>query len=141
MPRERDLQVLVVDDDLAWREITSRTLRRLGVSVDSVENGAQAVAAYARGAYDLVVMDCAMPVMDGPQAARTIRTMEESHRRAVIVGYSVDDQAAMRQRCELAGMDIFLAKPLTMLDLQALLAKVDRAKFDDESFASCDTAD
>jgi CheY-like chemotaxis protein len=86
-----------------------------------VANGAEALEALKNGRYDLVLMDCEMPTMDGYEATRRIR--ESSHPRVPIIAVSAHASSGERDRCIGAGMNDFLSKPVDLLRLAEVLAK------------------
>ncbi len=96
-------------------------LKGLGCSADIANNGTEAVRAYSTGRYDLVLMDCQMPEMDGYTAAATIRQQEPAGRRRPIIALTANAGQEVRERCLAAGMDDYLAKPVRMEDLAAIL--------------------
>jgi signal transduction histidine kinase/CheY-like chemotaxis protein len=116
-------RVLVAEDSPVNRKVAQAMLQHLGTTVECVEDGAEAVEATARAAYDLVLLDIYMPVLDGLAAARAIRAREaaDGGRRLRLVALTANAFAADREACEAAGMDGFLAKPITLDSLQALL--------------------
>jgi PAS domain S-box-containing protein len=108
-------RILVAEDNRVNREVILAQLSVLGYQGVAVENGAAAVEAVAAGGYDLVLMDCQMPVMDGFEATLHIR---EVHRSDIpIVAVTADAMPADRDRCLLAGMNDYLAKPVTLRQL------------------------
>jgi len=114
-------RILVVEDNPVNREVTMAQLSMLGYQAGSVENGAEAVEALASAGYDLVLMDCQMPVMDGFEATVHIR---EVHRSDIpIVAVTADAMPADRDRCLQAGMNDYLAKPVELQRLSEVLAK------------------
>jgi len=119
-------RVLVAEDNAVNALLVQAILGQTGVEVDLVENGAQAVERWERGAPDLVLMDCQMPVLDGFAATRTIRAREALNGRArvPIVALTANAFAEDREACLAAGMDDFLVKPLDREQLAAALAEV-----------------
>ncbi|HZJ31877.1 MAG TPA: ATP-binding protein [Vicinamibacterales bacterium] len=114
-------RVLLADDDSVSRHVTRLQVARLGYLVDEVAGGADAVAAAATGAYQLILLDCQMPGMDGLAAAAAIRRAERNGRRAFIAALTADVSREQRDRCRQAGMDDFLEKPLRLQRLAELL--------------------
>jgi CheY-like chemotaxis protein len=119
----RPLRVLVVEDNVVNQKVAIRMLDRLGVRADMAANGQEAVEMTRMLPYDLVFMDCQMPVMDGFKAAETIRSREGAGRRVTIIAMTAEAIAGCRERCLEAGMDDFLAKPVTLHDLIEALKK------------------
>ena len=98
------------------QRVVIRMLETAGCRVDAVANGREAVDAMARLPYDLVFMDCQMPEMDGYEASRAIRAAERagaSGRRVPIVALTANALQGDREQCLAAGMDDYLAKPIT----------------------------
>jgi CheY-like chemotaxis protein len=114
-------RILVADDDPTSRQVTRLQISRLGYAVDEVGGGADAIAAAATGAYQLILIDCQMPDIDGLAATATIRRQESAAHRAFIVALTADVSAEQRERCRAAGMDEFLEKPLRLQTLAELL--------------------
>ena len=104
-------RILVVDDDRLNRTLLKRMIVKRGFTVDLAEDGVEAVAKVQQNNYDLVFMDCEMPNMDGWEASRRIR---EGGRFPPIVAATAYVTPTDRQRCHQAGMDDFLAKPLSV---------------------------
>jgi len=116
-------RVLVAEDSPVNRKVVQAMLQHLGTAVECVADGVEAVEATARAAYDLVLLDIYMPVLDGLAAARAIRAREAAGggRRLRLVALTANAFAADREACEAAGMDGFLAKPITLDTLRAVL--------------------
>ncbi|MEM1416903.1 MAG: ATP-binding protein [Myxococcota bacterium] len=117
-------RVLLVEDNPVNRLVAARFLARLGAEVEIAEDGAAALARIAEDAsYDLVLMDCQMPVMDGLEATRRIRALGGRAATVPIVALTASAMAAERERCFLAGMNDFLSKPLRPEALDAVVQR------------------
>ncbi len=112
-------RILVAEDNSTNQLVVLAQLERLGYKADAVTNGAEAVEAVKRGGYDLVLMDCEMPVMDGYEATRQIRTSLQS--AIPIVSLTADVTSSARERCLSTGMNGYLSKPLELLQLTKML--------------------
>jgi PAS domain S-box-containing protein len=119
----RGLSVLVVDDNQVNQTVAAEMLRRDGYHVEIAEDGRQAVAATARRRFDAVLMDCQMPVMDGFEATRQIRDRERGATRTPIIALTSSSMREDREDALAAGMDAFLAKPVTADALTATVAR------------------
>ena len=112
------IRVLLVDDVIPNLMVAQAILETLGCSVTTAHDGLEAVAAYRSGEFDLVLMDCYMPQMDGAEATRAIRQIETSQgRRTPIIALTADVMDENRQRNMAAGMDDQLVKPITIAAL------------------------
>jgi signal transduction histidine kinase/CheY-like chemotaxis protein len=120
-------RVLLVEDVAVNRIVAAKFLARLGLQVDAVENGRQAVDAYVRQNYDWILMDCQMPVMNGFEATREIRRLAstgEGPASPVIIALTANAQPEDRIKCFEAGMDAFLEKPISSEALQTTLKRL-----------------
>lgn len=116
--------VLLVEDNPALRELATRQLKRLGVEVATASDGMEAVSSAAGSNFDLILMDCQMPVMDGFEATRQIRRIEERGRRHTpIVALTASVLPQDREKCFAAGMDEFLTKPVSLDDIRSLIKR------------------
>ncbi len=123
VPAVRAQRVLVAEDNAVNQKIALRQLERLGFAADVVGNGMEAVDALERIDYDLVLMDCQMPEMDGYDATREIRRRRTDGDHVPIVAMTAHVLEGDRERCLEAGMDDFVAKPVDLDDLRAALAR------------------
>jgi PAS domain S-box-containing protein len=114
-------RILVAEDNRTNAFVVLAQLQKLGYKADVVMNGAKAVEAVERGGYDLVLMDCEMPVMDGYEATRRIRKSLQPD--IPIVALTADAMSSARERCLSEGMNDYLAKPLELPRLAEVLAK------------------
>lgn len=113
--------VLVVEDNRANQQVAIGMLERLGCTADVVANGVDALNAIAGRRYDLVLMDCQMPQMDGYEATRRLRSFEAGGRRLPVIAMTANVQRGDAEKCQDAGMDHYLPKPLQLGALRATL--------------------
>jgi diguanylate cyclase (GGDEF)-like protein len=117
-------RILVVEDNRTSQTIAQGMLHMLGYKTDVAANGRLAVLAFKREAWDLILMDCNMPEMDGYEATTAIRALENpTERRLPIVAMTANTQAADVAKCLSAGMDDHLSKPLTLENLRTRLQR------------------
>ncbi len=114
-------KVLVVEDNLVNQKVTVRMLKNFGYQADVAGNGLEALEALHRGPYDLILMDCQMPEMDGYTASAEIRRRENGRARVPIVALTAHAMQGDRERCLKAGMDDYLSKPIHPPDLKSVL--------------------
>ncbi len=118
---EDDRRVLLAEDNEINQRIAVRLLQRLGLTVDSVANGREAVEAMAHRKYDLVFMDCQMPGMDGFEATGIIRTQQGKTDRTPICALTANAMEGDRERCLAAGMDDYISKPVGIEKLKDVI--------------------
>jgi Amt family ammonium transporter len=114
-------RILVAEDNEINQVVVAEMLSRAGFQCDIANTGRQAIEMIARTTYDLVLMDCQMPEMDGFEATRAIRLGEQSSlagRRLPIVALTANAVKGDRERCLAAGMDTYLSKPVNRLQLE-----------------------
>jgi signal transduction histidine kinase/CheY-like chemotaxis protein/HPt (histidine-containing phosphotransfer) domain-containing protein len=119
-------RVLLAEDNAVNREVASAMLESVGLGVDTAEDGRQAVERAATQRFDVVLMDCQMPGMDGFEAARRIREHEEvsgDSARVPIIALTAYALSGDRDRCFASGMDDYLTKPFRREDLHSTLAR------------------
>ena len=115
--------ILLVEDNLINQQVALGILQIQGYSVTVVSNGREALDAHAQGAFDLILMDCHMPEMDGFEATREIRGRERSSigKRVPIIALTANAMAQDREECLNTGMDDHLSKPFSMQTMQDML--------------------
>ncbi|HJV93959.1 MAG TPA: response regulator, partial [Azonexus sp.] len=112
---ERSARILIAEDNTTNQAVAVGMLRLLGCSSGIARNGVEAVAHWQNGNWDLILMDCSMPEMDGFQATAAIRSLEVgSGHHIPIIAMTANTLAHDIERCKIAGMDGHLAKPLTL---------------------------
>ena len=122
-PGQASLNVLVVDDHPANRLLMSQQLGFLGHRWVTANDGAQGLAAWREGHFDLVIADCNMPVMNGYELSRAIRRIEQDEQRTpcTVLGFTANAQPEEKPRCRQAGMNDCLFKPISLATLSQCL--------------------
>ena len=118
--------VLLVEDNVVNRQVAQRLLSLVGVTFDYAEHGKQALERLEAGRYDLVLLDCMMPILDGYATARAIRRLEAEGTRSghiPVVAMTANAMAGDREKCLAAGMDDYMSKPLNRAVLEQMLGK------------------
>jgi len=116
-------RILVVDDNVISQRLVLRLLEQRGFQVDVVENGQEAVEISAKTKYDLVLMDCQMPVLDGFDATAAIRRRDAGRHRVPIIAMTAELSDSDKKRCREVGMDDHLPKPVMAAMLWSLIDK------------------
>jgi len=114
------IRVLLAEDNLVNQKVANTILQRLGCHVDCVVNGAEAVEAARQGVHNVILMDCQMPVMDGYEATRRIRSYDS---QIPIIALTANAVKGDRELCLQAGMTDYLSKPIRIDALEAMLAR------------------
>jgi len=122
-PTALGMKLLLVEDNPVNQAVACGMLERLGCHVTVAGNGREGVAAFATGTFDVVLMDCHMPELDGYAASALIRDYERDHgsRRTPIVALTANAMEGDREKCQAAGMDEYLTKPYTLAQMQSVL--------------------
>jgi CheY-like chemotaxis protein len=115
------LRILMAEDNAINQKVGKLILQRAGFNIDLVADGSEALEAHRAKPYDLILMDCQMPAMDGFEACRQIRQL--SHPQPVIIAVTANALVGERERCLRAGMDDYLSKPFQAEQLVAVVKK------------------
>ncbi len=129
LPEYRSSHILLVEDNIVNQEVAKASLLQFGCTVDIANNGREAIEMLEKATYDLVFMDCQMPIMDGFQATEIIRTHEQQKavtaysrgKRLPIIALTAHAISGDRDRCLAVGMDDYLSKPFAREELLAVL--------------------
>jgi CheY-like chemotaxis protein len=116
-------RLLVAEDNPVNQKVALRALEKMGYQVDIVDNGREAVRAWATGRYDLILMDCQMPELDGYEATREIRRREAGRAHIPIIALTAHAMTTADRECKAAGMDCHVAKPFDREQLSACIER------------------
>lgn len=125
-PQQKDkiIHVLLADDEPINQQVVGDMLEILGCQVDIADNGQAAITQWQNKSYDLILMDCGMPQLDGYQATQAIRREESNTNKIPIIALTANfAEDEERDRCLQAGMDDLMTKPLTLDQLRVTLEK------------------
>ncbi|MBI4908877.1 MAG: response regulator [Acidobacteria bacterium] len=117
------LRVLVAEDNAVNRKVATRLLEKLGIQAEVACDGAEAIAMVARHPFDIVFMDCHMPVLDGYEATEEIRRRQRPNETVRIVAFTAEATVRAREQCSRAGMDDFITKPVSLGSLKRMVEK------------------
>ncbi|MBW4520955.1 MAG: PAS domain S-box protein [Scytolyngbya sp. HA4215-MV1] len=117
------LKILLVEDNVINQKVTLNQLKKLGYEADIAANGQEALFMMKKINYDIVLMDCQMPIMDGYDTTRSIRQIEGSDRHTCIIALTANAMKEDREQCIRAGMDDYLSKPILKEQLAATLER------------------
>lgn len=116
-------KVLIAEDNLINQKMMEQILKKLQVTFDIVSNGKKAIEKIKSENFDLIFMDVRMPVMDGLEATRIIKSLPLKHRMPLIVGLTANATTQDREECIANGMDDYISKPAKLKDIQKCLQK------------------
>jgi len=120
----RKERILLAEDNLVNQQVALGNLRKLGFDADVVGNGIEVLAAMEAKKYDIILMDCQMPDLDGYQTTKEIRQREKNGRTTWIIAMTANVMVGDREKCLAAGMDDYVSKPLRRAELRAALERV-----------------
>jgi CheY-like chemotaxis protein len=116
--RDRARQMLMVEDNPVNLKVAEKMLERLGCVVTVARDGAQALDLLGEDPYDVILMDCQMPVMDGYESARRIRARSDAHSATPILALTANAMDGDEEKCLRAGMNAHIPKPVTLARLE-----------------------
>ena len=119
----REARILIAEDNAINQEVCLRMLEKMGFQASVVDNGLAAVNASEEADFDIIFMDCQMPVMDGYAATNAIRTREGSVRHTIVIAMTANALQGDRDKCLQAGMDDYVSKPIKMDVLRETLQR------------------
>ncbi len=117
------LKILLVEDTPINLKLVQHQVRLLGHQWESAQDGQQALEKLAHNHYDIVLMDCQMPLIDGYQATQLLRQREDGESHMVVIGMTAYAMQGDREKCLAAGMDDYLSKPVMVKDLKVMLQR------------------
>ncbi|MEI6285525.1 MAG: response regulator [Bacillota bacterium] len=115
------MKILVVEDNDINRKVFVKQLQNIGLKCDIAVNGEEAVQSFKKNDYNIIFMDCQMPVLDGFEATKRIRQLEPGKQPVTIVAMTAFAMAGDEERCKNAGMDEYLSKPIDVKKLAAII--------------------
>lgn len=118
---EGPVRILMAEDNVINQRVGKLILQRAGFSIDVVGDGSEAVKAHRAQPYDLILMDCQMPIMDGFEASRSIRQLPGP--QPVIVAVTANALVGEREKCLAAGMNDYLSKPFQADQLVSMVKR------------------
>lgn len=116
-------RILVIDDNIINCQVAAQIMKAAGCDADTSIDSYQALELHRQRSYDLILMDCQMPELDGYQATQRIRAEEAGSRRTVIIGWTSTHDSGAREKCMDAGMDDLMMKPIGASTARAMVTR------------------
>jgi PAS domain S-box-containing protein len=120
-PALSHLRVLLVEDTPVNRKVILNQLKLLGIAADCANNGEEALDQLEQHAYDIILMDCLMPVLDGYETTKALRLQEGENRHTIVIALTANAMKGEREKCLEVGMDDYISKPVAMEQLAEML--------------------
>jgi CheY-like chemotaxis protein len=117
------MNILIVDDNTINQKLIMRILKILGEDADIVNNGAEALDAVLKKKYDIVLMDIQMPIMDGYEATRRIRTDVPRENQPIIIAMTANALQGDQEKCIDIGMNDYMSKPILVDEVKRMMKK------------------
>lgn len=129
--KNKNLEILVAEDNIVNQTVISELIKNLGYKADIAENGSEVLEKFKNKKYDLIFMDCHMPVMNGFETTKKLRSIySNDDRQLQIIALTASVMQEDYERCMDAGMDGFLSKPISIENLSDILETAGKKKFD-----------
>ncbi len=116
-------KILVVEDNYINQKVVARMLKKLNIRCDIAKNGQMAVSSCKTKNYDMIFMDCIMPVMDGYEATKLIRKNNDQKKHIPIIAITAETSLESKKKCFDSGMDDYVLKPFTLEKIKSILGK------------------
>ncbi len=120
----KGLKILIVEDQVDNRFLLIQILERCDCRIDFAEDGQQALDKLSKQDFDMVLMDCQLPLLDGFEATRRLREQEGDDKHTIVIGVTAYAMVGDREKCLDAGMDDYVSKPIMINDFLKVLERL-----------------